>query len=382
MIKKLLVIIPDRLSVLIHKGEVIEEYYNPGSFFDEVHIMMTNDDKPDPKYVQSMVGNAKLFIYNHPEPRGFFKKTLGWQPFLINDWLKAASNKFSMIRPDIIRCYGAHLNLMIALFLKRMLNIPLLVSLHTHPYLDAHRESLVLKDKIIKYCGLRLANYLREADLVLPVYKGIVDFLNKLDVKRYKILYNQVGTNIHDYKKDYKFNKIFKLVCVGQQIQNKNPINLICAIAQLDNVMLDIIGVGILNQDLKNLVKELNIEDRVHFIDAIPHTRLCQLLKTYDAFAACIDCVGLSKTVIEAFLSKLPVLLNWNSHVQVPELNESICLRVQDSIQGYITGIKSLKENQMLREQMAERAYQHAIVYWDPEKIQKEHVEIYKSYLK
>jgi len=72
MTKKLLVIIPDRLSALIEKGEVVTRYYNPGNLFDEVHIMMTNDDKPDPKLVQPMIGKAKLFLHNISPPRSFF----------------------------------------------------------------------------------------------------------------------------------------------------------------------------------------------------------------------------------------------------------------------------------------------------------------------
>ena len=40
--KTLLVIIPDRLTNLINKGEVTERYYNPGNLFDEIHLMMTS----------------------------------------------------------------------------------------------------------------------------------------------------------------------------------------------------------------------------------------------------------------------------------------------------------------------------------------------------
>ena len=45
---RLLVIIPDRLSLLVRKGEVTSRYYNPGNLFRHVDILMTNDDRPDP----------------------------------------------------------------------------------------------------------------------------------------------------------------------------------------------------------------------------------------------------------------------------------------------------------------------------------------------
>jgi hypothetical protein len=65
-VKRLLVIVPDRLSDIAGKGEVQPAYYNPGELFDEVHILMTNDDRPPIEPLQYMVGRAKLFVHNSP----------------------------------------------------------------------------------------------------------------------------------------------------------------------------------------------------------------------------------------------------------------------------------------------------------------------------
>ena len=61
---RLLVIINDRLSDLVRKGEITPRYYNPGGLFDEVHIVLTNDDRPDPTQLQTTVGRAILFLHN------------------------------------------------------------------------------------------------------------------------------------------------------------------------------------------------------------------------------------------------------------------------------------------------------------------------------
>ena len=42
---RLLVIVPDRLSSILDKGEIQPDYYNPGRVFDEVDILMTNDEE-------------------------------------------------------------------------------------------------------------------------------------------------------------------------------------------------------------------------------------------------------------------------------------------------------------------------------------------------
>lgn len=380
MTKKLLVIIPDYLSVLIEKGEVVPRYYNPGNYFDEVHLLMTNDDQPDPKQVQVMVGKAKLYLHNHPQPANLFKRTLGWQPYFLKPWLEAAFQKIERIRPTIIRCHGMHLNLAIAVYAKKKLGIPLLVSLHTHPLLDSHKEKPNLKEKIIHYAALKFSRYLKHVDLILPVYLGIVDYIKGLGLNNYQLLYNQVGINPKNVKTKYDTVGHFKIICIGQQIPNKNPVNLIKAIAQFEEVKLDIVGVGRLNAKLKKLVDSLGLQQRVTFISSIKYTDLCNQLKQYDLFAACIDCIGISKTVIESLLVKLPVLLNINSHTQVPELNDSICLRVPNTVEGYKTGIRTLMENKKLRMELAENGYQYAWERWDPLLIEQRHIEIYKQY--
>ena len=66
---RLLVMIPDRLSDLVNKGEITERYYNPGNLFGEVHLAMTNEDRPDLAAVQKMVGDARLHVHNLPDSR-------------------------------------------------------------------------------------------------------------------------------------------------------------------------------------------------------------------------------------------------------------------------------------------------------------------------
>lgn len=381
MKEKLLVIIPDKLSVLINKGEVVPRYYNPGNVFDEVHIMMTNDDKPDPDLVKSMVGDAELFLYNFPPPPHFFRNTFGWQPFLMKKWLYESSDIVRKINPSIVRCYGMHLNLSIGSYCKDKFNIPLLVSMHTHPLLDSHKEELSIKEKIIKKYSIKFSRYLKNANLILPVYIGIENFLNDKGLSNYKTLYNSVRIDESMCKKDFKISNIFKIVCVGQQIYNKNPENIIKAISKLEGVSLDIIGTGKLNSYLKKLVNDLKVEKKVKFIDSIRNDELCQKLITYDCFSASIDCIGISKTLIESFLLKLPVLINKNSHTEVPELNDSICLRVKDTEEGYINGINKFINDKKLRINLAENAYKTAWEKWSPQECEKKHINVYREFL-
>ena len=75
MMSKLLVLIPDRLSDILAKGEIQPRYYNPGEVFDEVHILSTTVDNPDRDLLQRMVGRARLHLHFHAD-----------DPTLIGSW--------------------------------------------------------------------------------------------------------------------------------------------------------------------------------------------------------------------------------------------------------------------------------------------------------
>src|ERR1039457_3954230 len=121
--RPLLVIIPDRLSALLSKGEITDRYYNPGDLFRDVHIVMTNDDTPDPLSLQRTVGSARLHLHNLPAGNSLFVKTLGWRPSLLADWGHRAVELAERIRPALVRCHGVSINAYAAHQIKRSLGI-------------------------------------------------------------------------------------------------------------------------------------------------------------------------------------------------------------------------------------------------------------------
>ena len=114
-----MVIVPDRLSEIVGKGEVTARYYNPGDLFSEIHLVMTNDDRPDPAAVQPMVGAARLVLHNLPAGKRLFFESLGWRPWLLKGWTDKAVALAARIKPDLVRCHGAHLNALAARAIKR-----------------------------------------------------------------------------------------------------------------------------------------------------------------------------------------------------------------------------------------------------------------------
>jgi len=382
----LLVIVPDRISDIITKGEYIPRYYNPGNLFDEVHIIMTNDDCPDRAALQKTAGRAKLFIYNLPPPS--FIKTLGWQSQLIKKWVDDGIQVAKKINPAVIRTHGNLENGYLALHIKKALNVPLVVSLHINPDEDVRgRISLWnnWKNFFNYFYTWRMLSFenetLNNADWVLPVYEPIREYAHRHGARKIKVCYNIINQENLQPKISYELNEPPHIISVGRQFAEKNPDNIIRAIACIPNLQFTIVGDGPYHENLINLVCKLNLQDRVFFRKSIPNDELCQQLHTFDIFVTHTEYYELSKSVLESLLCGLPVLLNKRKGYPVPELQGDFVCLANNTPDDYYNALKRLLDNHDEREQLGRRAFEHAQSMWAPEKTELEYKKIYQSLL-
>ena len=378
--KRLLVILSDPLTPLLEKGEVTARYYNPGDVFSEVHILLLNDDKPDASALKYMVGEARVFIHNFNLPSKISVKSFGWQTPLLERFLQRVLPVIQDIAPDILRTHGLSLELLVARMSKRRFGIPHVASIHTNPHQPAQNVSLVRRFFVSGLDRLR-SQVLKEADEVLPVYEPAVPFLQSLGVSDFQVCYNVLNPSAIKRKADYKLNKTVKVVCVSRQFQTKDPSNLIRAVAVIENMHLTLIGDGELHEALARLVNDLDINDRVEFIPSIENGDLCRLLSEFDFFAVHSDHWEVSKAVLEALLSGLPVIINKLPDYQIPELSEDLCVLVENSEEGYLGALKQLIEDDNKREEIGRNAARVAWERWDPQKSEAAYQDIYKGLL-
>jgi glycosyltransferase involved in cell wall biosynthesis len=376
---RLMVIIPDRLSDLTKKGEVIQRYYNPGELFKEVHILMINDDRPDTSYIQKTVGDANLFLYNMPITKKHFFRSLGYRPRLLESWARPAIELAKKIKPSLIRCHANGFNTYIASMIKKNLSIPYIVSLHINPDEDVKKRDVNWKGKLrnmmiksIEYAGLRNSDY------VLPVYKSIIPYIEKMGVKKYEVAYNVLNPNFLKKKEDYKLHNPIRILSVGRLFKEKNPENIIKALKNLPKAHLTIIGDGPYYDYLKNTVNQNNLEKQVAFKRSVPNDRLSQQLAEYDIFAIHSEYWEINKSVLEAFLVGLPVVINRRIGEPVPEFDGDFLILVENSVEEYYRAFKRLIEDDKLREGLGQKAYIHAQKNWAPEKTEMKYVEIYR----
>lgn len=380
MIKKaLLVIVPDRISDIVRKGEYTPRYYNPGDLFDEVHILMTNNDQPDPALLQKTVGHAKLYLHNLPVPS--FVRTLGRQPFLLKNWVRSGIRLAEQVQPVVIRTHGNWYNGYLAAQIKKNLGVPLVVSLHTHP--DESRQILPWKSDwksrlISEFMLQHEKETLKAADWVLPVYESISEYAQRRGAKRVEVCYNVLNPKYLQKKESYKLHTPPRIISVGRQIKGKKPDNLIRAVARLEAELI-LVGDGPYHEYLQSVAQACGISDRVTFHRAIPNDQLCKMLPEFDVFAVHVEYWGIAKAVLEPLLTGLPVIHNRRLGEPVSELQGDWVMLVENTPEAYYQTLQDLLTDHAAREKLGRRAYAHAQERYGPEKSEARYVEIYQQ---
>ncbi len=382
MTRRLLVIISDRLSTLVHKGEVTQRYYNPGNVFEEVHILEINDDRPEAAAVQPMVGDATLVIHNLPAGLRTLVRSLGWRPRLLRRWAEGAVQLARSVRPSLVRCYGAHLNAYAAYRIRRVLGTPYVVSLHINPDEDVRGRARGLKELILTRAIESVERIaLRSADLVLPVYEPIVPYLQKVGVSRFEVVHNALNPMCLGRKASYRLHDPVRMVSVGRQFAAKNATNLIRALAALPGVQLTLIGDGPYHTRLVREAEVAGVSDRVEFRRAVANDELCRRLPEFDLFAVHSEYWEISKAVLEALLTGLPVVLNRRKGEPVPELRNDLVLLVDDTPAAYAAAVRRLIQDHPYRENLGRRAFEYARAHWAPEHMEARVAKLYRGLL-
>lgn len=375
----LLVIVPDKLSTLVAKGECTERYYNPGNLFDTVHLALTNDDRIDADAIQPMVGTAQLAIHNLATSPHFFLRTLGWRRPFIDSWLDAATSLAARTGARLVRCHGADLNLLAAAAIRTRLGIPYAVSLHTRSdqLLNVSTPERLRRRLTTQALSHALAN----ADVAIGVYRDILPYLSRTGVNQPQLAYNVVAPSGLRHKTAYAASRPFRVLSVGRQIPGKDPSRLIAAVSIRDDIELTLVGEGSLHSALQTQAAGSPARERIRFERAWPNEVLCRRLAEFDAFAIHNDYWGIPKTVLEAMLAGLPILVNRPAAGTVPELDETVCAFVEDTPVGWAGGLDALASDAATCERLGRAARARAMRDWAPDVSERRYTEIYRRLL-
>ncbi|MGB3368599.1 MAG: glycosyltransferase family 4 protein [Acidaminobacteraceae bacterium] len=380
MNQKIVILISDQLTNIVSKGEVTNRYYNPNNIFDEVHIIMSNNDivsEENFKKVQLMSGNAKLYLYNVPFGIKEVITTCGFRPILMKRWSKKIHSIIDSINPSIIRSHGNFVNSFAGASYRANSDIKFIMSLHT--IYDASVDKRIKRKILIKLLKRSQTYALEKADCIVSVYSSIQKTIDTKFEGKSIIIYNSVNPNINSRKEDYSIGDTINIVSFGRQIVGKDPTEILKAIKNIKNSKLTLIGDGSLHGKIVELVNELKITDRVEIIKSMDNTRLIELIKKQDMVLIPCDYDGIPKTVIESLLIGMPTIV---TKIDIGEYDGDHILQVYNEELKYTEMILELANSLPMRKNIGDRAYRLANDNWSPRGMEKKYSDLYIKYMK
>ena len=316
--KKLCVFPNDPIMAYFEKGEIKERYYNPQNFFTEVHIISFTDNDIDETLVQTLVGKAKLKIHS------VGKISLANRQKYLESILLLVKG----INPDVIRAYNPLLEGWFAAKCANELGVPFFLSLHTQ--YDQNRK-LVKRKSLKKFLALKYTEKLIEpfvlqhAQKITIVYKIIEPYVLKHVKEKPEILYNKVDCKRFSNSQKIEGLSYPLIISVGRLIEAKNHQCLIKAMQNLDAHCI-IIGNGDYYNELQNLIKKLDLEDKIIIEKSVSNKSIQDYYKSAQVFALAYDpeLEGIPIPVIEAMATGLPVVIPFPSNEYSDNLEDTV----------------------------------------------------------
>jgi glycosyltransferase involved in cell wall biosynthesis len=249
------------------------------------------------------------------------------------------AKELKILKPDIVH---AHQHGIWAVYWTLFHGIPVITTIHTNPQATFSRET----ERII----FHLSILFRHNSLI-----GISEY-NALLIKNYwnlddaSVRYVNNGIDINNYYS--KPHDLFAFINVSRQDENKNQSLILRAFARLHRensqfpMRLFLIGDGITHELLKNLSKELGIDDLVFFTGYI--ISAAEYLAISDVYVSSSHREGLPLSVLEAMAARLPVIATDTGGIRDLAQENGILIADEDE-DGLYLAMKTLRDNDELR---------------------------------
>ena len=372
---KLCVFPNDPLQAYFEKGEIKERYFNPNNFFDEVHFISPTEKDIDPTKVNSIVGNAKISIHS-----------IGSLNLLnFKSKLEEILEIVKKINPDIIRSYNPLMQGWLATKIGKQMSLPVIISIHNNYDKDV-REFYKKNRKFGKYLKfLYLEKFvekyvLSNATKIICAYRFLVPYAKRLGGKDVNVIYNRVDLSRFSpqIRPKFQFDKK-TIIYVARLDPEKNHECLIRAIEKLDVKVL-LIGNGKMFEKLSSVTEELEINDKVIFVQSVPNSQLGEYYNSADIFAAPIKQGGISIPMLEALACGLPLIITSRENDEHEDIDDAVMF-AKNNPEDFKNAITRLVNDSKLREDLIQKGFDK-IKSLDGILMEQKEEELYKSILK
>lgn len=157
------------------------------------------------------------------------------------------------------------------------------------------------------------------------------------------------------------------LVTVGRLVARKAVDQLIQLIKNLgrDDVRLIIIGSGPQEESLRNLAKQLSVQDKIRFMGFIEEDEKNKLLNIADLYVSTSQHEGFGLVYLEAMATENPVVCyDYGGQTDFLENNRTGCLVKLNDEAEFLKQVETLIENPQLRTEMSQYCVEKVEEYY------------------
>lgn len=182
----------------------------------------------------------------------------------------------------------------------RKLSYPLLILLEQLAY--KYSSKIIVVSKLAEEFVLKYKNT-KNKTILIP---------NGVDEQKFK---PQPSVSANIFRERFNLTAQDELILfTGRLDRNKSPFSVIKALKLVDtNVHFLVVGRGKVKQELRQLVNNLNLTDRVHFIGRVPYEKMPSVYNSADLFILVSKSEGMPFSLLEAGACGLPLLATENA---------------------------------------------------------------------
>lgn len=265
-------------------------------------------------------------------------------------------------------------------------NVPSVVHYHGlnvwHDYYE-HKDIYHRIQKLL--VNRRKLKMLQNASAIVGVSKSVCEIVHeRLHQDNVYTVYNGVDASL--FRPTEKvIDGTFKILCVANLIPIKGHQYLIQAVRKLINdgyqIRLDLVGVGLYENNLKQLAKKLNLSEHVFFCGSKPYTEVAEMMKTADMFIMPSFYDSFGCVYVEA-MSTGTVTCGCDVYgpKEIIEDGVSGLLVKPKSVESIVEAVKTVMDNPDLRKKLEQNAIKRAARFsWHQSAIDLS--EVYKKYV-
>lgn len=227
---------------------------------------------------------------------------------LIYQFIRAAdlANMLIKSKSQHLHVHFAHVPTQIGMYAAEMAGIPFSFMVHAN---DIFERPLLIKEKVARASR---AVSISQFNVELMQEKGANP--EQIEIIRCGVDANQYGELLPLVKEKTEFT----IGTIGRLVEKKGIDTLIHAAHMLkaagNAFRVEIAGDGPLGEDLKKMVRDMGLSDRVHFLGSLPHIEVLKWMQQLDVFVLAGkkdqngDMDGIPVVLMEAMMLEVPVI--------------------------------------------------------------------------